>query len=431
MTSKPSMTFGDYLSESLDVDFFWESNLDIKYRLDEVCIFCYVHCLPSLVILISALINIGIKPNNVFILPKVYSTITSAIRTLEAAGVNVITLGIDFRPGFYDEAADSYMSAGTETVVRMLAQRHRLRRLIVVDDGGLITATWWRLTKESPVVPEIVSVQQTASGFGRHRRGRSPYVKIDVARSAAKRFVESKIIVQGILAKVSALDGLLERTHRFAVVGLGAVGGALARMLRDHGKAVWAYDRATVPIIEGVEQVESWRQCVRCADVVFGCTGANWIGVDQLARPADDAVRFVSCSSRDVEFKNVLQHRRAPDQDDGPQFEPLRVSLPNDVSCHVDNWGFPINFDRKVEWEASKDIALTRGLVYAGILQGLAVGNIHSDQERIEPLPAIVQRSLVETWLDWQGRTPEEIGISRNDFEDLGWWSRHSISDET
>ena len=90
----------------------------------------------------------------------------------------------------------------------------------------MLTATWWLALKDSAGSLEVVSVQQTASGLGPRRLRRSPIVKIDVARSAAKRVFESRIIVDGVLAKIASLNRLLDRTNHFGVVGLGALGKA-------------------------------------------------------------------------------------------------------------------------------------------------------------------------------------------------------------
>ena len=229
-----------------------------------------------------------------------------------------------------------------------------------------------------------------------------------------------------MLAKVSSYTAALRDSRHVAVVGVGALGSRLARMLLDMGKDVWVYDRAKTEPIAGANYADNWRHCIRYAQVVFGCTGTNWLDVGQMVSPLAASVNFISCSSRDVEFKNLLQHRSVTREDPGPRFAPLRVVAPNGAVCEVANWGFPINFDRTIEWEAEQDIALTRALIYGGVLQALA-SDATEGRERVEPMSAEVQRALVGAWLDWQNMLPEAFGVAQSDFDDLAWWRNNSI----
>ena len=102
----------------------------------------------------------------------------------------------------------------------------------------MLTETWWRLYGAQSF--EVVSVQQTASGM-RRKPEPSVLAKIDVARCAAKRHFESKIISEGVLKKVRALD-IIQGASKVGVAGVGAVGGALARSLVAKGKQVNLYD---------------------------------------------------------------------------------------------------------------------------------------------------------------------------------------------
>ena len=174
--------------------------------------------------------------------------------------------------------------------------------------------------------------------------------------------------------------------------------GKLATMLRDKGKVVWVYDRKSMPPIEGVKHTDHWRECLRMSSVVFGCTGANWLELEHVPRLAAEPLRLISCSSRDVEFRNLLQfwsrHNAGRSIE---RFSPVDITWDNGSICRIVNWGFPINFDRVQEWESQAEIALTRGLVYIGVIQALAT-EVTTDQERIELLSIHAQQAVVSLW---------------------------------
>lgn len=416
--------FTDCFASILDFDFLSGLNIHSHHRPDQVAVFGYLHCLPSLTYLIGALKRIGIPSHQIYLLGKPYSTIPTAVEALRALGVSVLDRDVTFRPGFYDEAANALLETVVETVCRRIIAQPRLRRVIIVDDGGLLTAAWWR--KARALGLEVVSVQQTTSGFRRNRLQRSPFPKIDVARCAAKRIFEAQIIVDGVLAKVKSNLASLGESRSVAVIGVGAVGSRLAEVLRDLGKDVWVHDRARTRPIPGVQHTENWRRCIRYAQVVFGCTGANWLDLMQLGTPLADPVSFISCSSRDVEFRNLLQTWSGLNKDVGPRFAPLRLVAPTGIVCEIANWGFPINFDRATEWEAERDIALTRALIFGGILQALA-SDASGSVERVESMSAEVQYTLVDAWLDWQGKLPKDFGVSQAEFDNMSWWQAHSV----
>jgi release factor glutamine methyltransferase len=99
------------------------------------------------------------------------------------------------------------------------------------------------------------------------------------------------------------------------------------------------------------------------SQLILGCCGANSLSVSDLSKISGTKV-FVSCSSSNVEFRSLLNHLILPD----PPFGTARGRVGR-ADCYVLNGGFPINFDRKREWEHFDEIVLTRKLMLEGILQ--------------------------------------------------------------
>lgn len=309
----------------VDRDILEEDGYDLSARSEQIVLLAQLHCLPSTVELFARLLrpDVGILPSRVVIVPKPYSSIQSALQNMKEAGFRVIDQSPVIRPGHYDYAVDRGILEGCSEAFRIcqsLVKSGRRARLVIVDDGGLLTETWWRLSdpKNAHTPPayrldaevlgklDVISVQQTASGI-RRKPDPAKLTKIDISRSAAKRLFESKIIATGVLTKVRAMD-LLENIPSAGVVGVGALGTALVRDLLRRGIRVFAYDKYKVTYPLGAIQCASLKLLLREAEVIFGCTGSNFLRVGLLNNVrSKKRIHFISCSSRDIEFKDLLQ----------------------------------------------------------------------------------------------------------------------------
>jgi hypothetical protein len=178
-----------------------------------------------------------------------------------------------------------------------------------------------------------------------------------------------------VLKKVGSL-GLLKDLRTVGVVGGGALGSALAGHLkREHRIRVCLYDKRSVVCPDGVELCRDLRSLLLASDVVFGCTGHNFLRPHRLENlAATKSIYFISCSSRDVEFKSLLQ---LPDIPENPHGR-ITIRLPSGQTHYIENGGFPINFDRQEEQESAEEIALTRALVFAGVFQAVRMKQMRS-----------------------------------------------------
>ena len=387
----------------------------------ECAVLMHIHVLGSSVGLIKSLLALQFDARSIVIVPKVYSTIRTAEEPLEYLGCNVIRYNAEehFTPGYYDNFAHKGLKAGIRQA-RLICQLQKKRRCILVDDGGMLTEQWsaWREPSDGF---DAVSLQQTASGLFHHRV--SAVRRISVAGSAAKRHFESKIIVAGVLKKLKSLR-MLSRPRELAVIGLGSLGSTIARTLKADGHHVLTYDSKREKSLNEIERKDSWHSCVREAEIVLGCTGRNFMHGEILELSGLKSGKiFVSLSSRDVEFKSLLLSDAGLSRD--RPLRDMRVKFDRKLSHVVANGGFPINFDRKIEWEEPEDIWLTRGLVLIGILQALAVAPGH-DITVIEKLALHAQQRLIRQWLHHRGKPCTEFRVSPEQFEDRKWWKRES-----
>ena len=414
-----------------------------RVSASECLVIAHVHVLPSVVPLFKQLSQFGFRSDAIIIVPKSYSTIRDAQRDLRNLGCEVIDDKCgDFDPGRYDQAAQRMLRKACQRALTRF-EEGPYRRCVLIDDGGLLTLEW---SLQSRGRYQSISVQQTASGFARplthliadqpdgaearaSESSRARYVpirRIDVARSAAKRFFEARIIAAGVFEKVKLLH-VLRDMRSVGVVGVGYVGRQIACELRRKGKTVYTYDKNPNRRVKGCLPVGHWSECMERADFIFGCTGRDFMrdGLRWLGEVGPK--HLVSLSSRDVEFQELLR-QGAPIEKHG-KFGLIKVSYRNAGPFLVMNGGFPINFDREAEWETDEAISLTRALVLVGVLQSLYL-DAEVPNTAIEKLSLLSQNVLMRTWLQRRDKACEDYDVSRGEFEDKSWWYRNSGGSE-
>jgi hypothetical protein len=408
-----------FLAE-IDIDGLEEEGYARFVPSSKCVVLMHIHLLHSSVALIKRLIEAKFDPRSIVIIPKIYSTIDAAEKRVERLGCVVVRAREEqFPPGQYDYFANRALRKGVKQA-RLICYSKKSDRCIIVDDGGFLTQHWSEAREDRDPF-DAVSIQQTASGLYAHRS--STVRRINVGGCAAKRHFESKIIVAGVLRKLGRLH-VLSRRQKIGIIGLGSVGASIAKMLHSQGHELITFDIKRERRLPAVARAVSWQECVSSVNIVLGCSGRNFMHFE-----VSDAVElasgkyFMSLSSRDVEFKSLLL--ADPKLVSGNPLRDLRLRFGPDCSHLIANGGFPINFDRQMEWETTEDISLTRGLVFVAILQALCV-DAGQDQSEIEKLALLYQRTLVAKWLLSKDKSSIDFDVSADNFDDVHWWDRES-----
>jgi release factor glutamine methyltransferase len=311
------------------------------------------HILPSTRLLLEAVQQSQLW-ENVEIAGKPYSTVVAAAREIEA-----------------DFPKCQLRSSASEVAFDALKAPS-----IALDEGGV-------LARLAPHEYFVAGVEQTSSGaWGPWR-----WPTVLVCRSAAKLFFEAQIIARAIVRKLDREGLLAGRT--VGVLGLGALGAELARFLDRQGYRVLGFDTKRQPS-SGVDQVASSSELVARSDLVLGVTGRDSLRGVPICHGAREKV-FASCSSSNVEFASILAELPR-----ARQFE-LCQGWVGDTHCSVVNAGFPVNFDRQVEWEQLDEIWLTRMLCARALEQAHTAGSRALCGLMMSP---VVQRDVVMAWLD-------------------------------
>lgn len=403
-------------------------------NLERVAVIGVQHILETTATLFRGIIQLGVKPGNIFLTGKPYSTSEAVAITIRKMGVRLkpdVGLG---EPGSYERVyAKNINKMWTGFLHRI--QKNDIQSVIIVDEGG-------HLIEQAPHFIKfnypIFAIEQTRGGLYSRASRASLFPLISVAESAAKTFVEPPLVANAIFLRVKTLLPTLNLNEYsvFAVVGSGAIGSAIIHYLTDNKHKVIVYDKdsnAVTASMKNVIRVNTLEEVFANADCVFGCTGQDITqGVDLLDLLKHDQI-LISCSSGDREFKELLEnmmHKGAGFSE--TPFSPVMGRTKSGNIIKILNGGFPINFDRTAASVPKDDIALTRGLMLAGIIQAAIMADQCKESDFTVRraykfcLDPYAQQFVVKYWSQYAEAAKEINPNVLKNFENIDWIIRHS-----
>jgi len=154
---------------------------------------------------------------------------------------------------------------------------------------------------------------------------------MNVARSAWKLEKEPAFIAQDCIEKIDRFTAKLPYRKAF-VVGLGPIGGAIEKHLKNEGLDVYGFDvlLGHTDLVSKILEIKP--------SLIIGATGSQILTEHELEMMTtfNQNVYLVSVSSSDREFP-VVGHRNGQNADD------VHVSTTYKNITFVNN-GFPVNF---------------------------------------------------------------------------------------
>jgi D-isomer specific 2-hydroxyacid dehydrogenase, NAD binding domain len=273
---------------------------------EDTAIVAVQHMLLQTVDLLYAVIAMGVRPNNIFTLGKVYSNNLAVMQTLRDLGVKVAGTTVP-EPGEFHRFFQQDVNTLWQVAAERLAER-RIKRIIVLDDGGACIVS---------VPPEILrrytvcGVEQTTRGMVLFEETPPPFAVIAWARAGVKLEIAGPIFSQYLIEKVDKefLRGSLQQC-RVGIIGLGSIGRGVANLLRRH-KQIFFYDsNADVPIPASlrnrITRLHSLEELMLHCDCVLGCSGRNPFRAHwpMNHRPG---IKLLSGSSGDQEFGPIIR----------------------------------------------------------------------------------------------------------------------------
>ena len=166
--------------------------------LDRTAIVSVQHLLETTATLFKGLIDVGIKPANIFLAGKAYSTCPSVF-------IAIRDLGINLMPTVYPKNIGQYQLAAYESsrmLWRQFIAATKIKpfdRIVILDEGGGLLETmpnYLKIDRDR----FIVGIEQTRGGLYSPTLDVLPFPLIEVASSAAKKIVESPLIAEAILS---------------------------------------------------------------------------------------------------------------------------------------------------------------------------------------------------------------------------------------
>lgn len=385
---------------------------------------CVQHALETTGSLVEAMIQLGARPEAIHLLGKCYSTSDAVVDGL-------VSLGISCNGGSSPQALGEHEAAAIRDVQKLWervlrsGQCDRGGRLIVLDDGGRCLSTIPATVRRAM---SVIGAEQTTSGIRLSDQIHCP--TIEVAKCAAKRLIEPRMIAGAIFQKVEEMADLQMLPRRCGVVGFGSIGRAVAVALAQMKHVVYVCDPDFVSdaLPSEMRYAGSVREVIEESDCIFGCTGNDITQTEGLFQGVAGQKLFISCSSGDQEFRTLLRqiHKATNDPTMDPMGSVTYCCDGGELELRILRGGFPINFDGSGESVRAIDIQLTRGLLLGAVIQAV-LQDADADGEapsRLMLHPAI-QRYVVDHW-----RNERQLGRSDhpylNRFSDIAWIAEQS-----
>lgn len=378
-----------------------ELRLDREQPLRGHRVVAVQHVQRSLLGLVDALCRAGVRPRDVTVVGKSYSTNPAVLEVLLARGVQVED------PLGMTDPGRSYEVELAERTGAALRRVGTGSPTVVLDEGGVATRA---ISRHGLGRPDLVVVEQTTRGVRWSASATLEVPVVDVARSAGKTGEETPLITRSMK---SGLDRALhdlgrEPGGRVLLVGYGVIGRSFAALLRAAGRRVAVVESREAAVAtarhDGFDPV-SLRDGLAASDLVVGCTGSVILRSDDLLAHPPGAV-FANGASSDIEYAFWPERQPShllPGTDADPT-QPWRnhYRLSSDPGSVLLAGGFPVNFYGSVEPIPAGEFQITRALMLVGAVQASREAG---RRRGVVPLDVAAQAVVVEAYRAWAGQS--------------------------
>ena len=330
------------------------------------------HMLEQTVDLFQTIADIGLSHNNIFALGKAYSNSRPVIETLRNRGVTVIETTMP-EPGEFDQCFEQDIQRLWQVVAEALARR-RIKRVLVLDDGGACITT---------VPPELLKryamcgVEQTSRGMFLFEEKPPPFAVVSWARTAVKLEIGGPIFSQYLIDRLNTefTDRRVLQCGQIGFIGLGSIGRAMANLVAGEGKRVLYYDprrdlQIRPTLRRHLTRVESLEELMMRCDYVIGCSGHNPFE-DNWPLHHKPGIKLLSASGGDQEFAQIINYLKAKgDFYVNPDTWDISSALGPCGPIQIAYLGYPYNFvSRAPEAVPTHIVQLETGGLLAALIQ--------------------------------------------------------------
>lgn len=374
------------------------------------------HLFATTARLFGAVNQLGVKPDDCYVIGKNYSTNWRVSAELEAKGMKVDGVSRDLgnNPDFAKAMGDGIERQLTSIIQKLPQPKRTVHdaegthfewaeppkpQVLLIDDGA--EAIKLLHEKYPQWAPFFACVEQTRRGARiAHELADKGLLKcavVNVAESWAKLQRESPMIGQSVVAEVSRkLDRLersgLPRPSEATVIGYGAVGQAVAKALQARGLTVHVYDRdpdVLAKLPPGMVGHSSKSEALTHGAVTVSCVGARTLWPEDWDWLPNGAV-LVNAASADDELgpQDLRELHKAPATIDASgeswgvfNGQPISLGHPS-AEAHSDSMvklasgkelllasnGFVVNMTGERDPIPPRFIQLTRALLLMGAM---------------------------------------------------------------
>lgn len=246
-------------------------------NLDGVILIAAQHLLQTTHAMLRSLFRVGLDPRNVAVIGKCYSTHPGVVDAMRADGIYVDDCSDAYAPH------ESFDTQYTRHVERFFAESWarltagRTARVVLLDDGGSLLAVAGAMLDASA---DVIGIEQTSAGYAKIVGCALGFPVINIARSSAKLLYESPIIAARVTQTAFERTAGIDSSAAILITGAGAIGTALADVLRPLHDRVDVYDTRS-----GCMTPIDLPNAIGGYDVIIGATGATSVPASMHESP--------------------------------------------------------------------------------------------------------------------------------------------------
>jgi D-isomer specific 2-hydroxyacid dehydrogenase-like protein len=391
---------------------------------DHTALVAVQHMLQQTVDLFNTANAMGMRPENIFALGKVYSNSPPVIDTLRRMGVNIVGTTTP-EPGEFHRYFEQDVRRLWQVAAEQFANRG-IKRVLVLDDGGLCITN---VPDEVFARYELCGVEQTSMGMFRFQEKAPRCAVISWARTAVKLEIGGPIFSRCFLDRLNTefLGYKTLQGKQLGIIGMGSIGRALAKLALKQGASVLYYDpdpylhigstlRSRIIRVESLEQLMIW------CEYVAGCSGRNPFR-DKWPLRHKPGIKLFSASGEDQEFGPIIADlKNKPDFKVEPHTWNISSEYGPSGAIQIAYLGYPYNFvSRASEAAPTRIVQVETGGLLAALIQARFYLQLCerklADNHGIHAVSSSAQRFVYEEWRramrKWNVDIVEQFGYDR------------------
>ena len=375
-----------------------------KYKnhdnLEDYFIISVQHLLRSTGSLFETIVQYGFKPQNIFLTGKIYSTHFETSIKLKKLGINIIESSIPDKLGYYSSFLEGDVKGMWKQLMKVLTPD---AKIIILDDGGFVLKN---VPEEILTDHKVFGIEQTTSGV-RLQKSFKNFPVIHVATSAAKRIIEPPIVSEAVKIQLGKNIAKL-KPKAVGIIGYGHVGKAIAEEFqKDYIIYIYDSDKELKrETLDNIHFCKTKDELYLQSDVIIGATGHDISDLKWLNESNKDKT-LISVSSGDIEFNKILRncYPFLIDKLESP-LQDFRIRTKNGYVLKILRGGLVANFTGRPDSSPGHVIQMTRGLLFAAIIQ------IIEEREKLSKMigPIMLspnsQKEVIDFWFHDQ---PEQV----------------------